>query len=507
MSVSHARPDVASGLPDWASAPAAITRALADPAAIIVFCLTFAAVAFLPQILNDVDTLWQIRAGEWILDHRAIPAIDPFSFTAADRHWFPHEWLAETVMALAWRAGGMAGVMLLTAAAIALAAAALLRCLRQFLPGIYAVLGLSIALANAAPSMLARPHVLAWPCLVLWCSGLVTARARGTAPSWWLLAAMLAWVNLHGSFMAGLFVAAAFAVEAVLGVSADRRRSVCRAWFSFVAAACGVALLNPDGLGGLLFPFHMLGMRSTAWINEWEPTHFEKVPLLELMILAVLALGLTGKLRLPPIRLLLLLGLIHAALSHARNEQLVGLIGVLILAQPTADALAAGPAAAPGRAWRHLAAATTVLALLAFGARLTVPLDPERTGEAFAATLDHVPAALRKQAVLNEYSLGGRLIFQDVRPFIDSRADLFGDAFLSRYRALISPSQDELDRTLADYGIAWTIFPSDMSIVALMDREEGWRRLYEGDGIVIHARDGSARPPDGDGQDQNSRHN
>jgi hypothetical protein len=353
--------------------------------------------------------------------------------------------------------------------------------------------------------MLARPHVLAWPCLVLWCSGLVTARARGTAPSWWLLPAMLAWVTLHGSFMAGLFVAAALAVEAVLDASADQRRSAFRAWFGFVAAACGVALLNPDGLGGLLFPFHMLGMQSTAWINEWEPTHFDRVPLLELMILACLALGLTGTLRLPPIRLVLLLGLIHAALSHVRNEQLVGLIGVLILAEPMGEALAAGPAAALGQAWRRLAAATTLLALLAFGARLIVPLDPELTGEAFAATLGHVPAALRTQPVLNEYSLGGRLIFQGVRPFIDSRADLFGDAFLNRYRALISPSQDELDRILAEYGVAWTIFPSSLSIVALMDREEGWRRLYEGEGIVVHARNGSALPQAR--QDQNSRHN
>src|SRR5580692_6434327 len=91
------------------------TVATLDLAAMSVACLTFALLLFLPPILNDGDTLWQIRAGEWILDHHAIPATDPFSFTAGDRPWFSHEWLAETLLALAFRAGGMQGVMVLVA--------------------------------------------------------------------------------------------------------------------------------------------------------------------------------------------------------------------------------------------------------------------------------------------------------------------------------------------------------------------------------------------------------
>src|SRR6202012_6144471 len=77
-----------------------------DPTMVIVGCVAFALVLFLPAILNDGDTLWQIRTGEWILDHHAIPATDPFSFTAGDRRWFAHEWLPQTAVALAGSAGG-----------------------------------------------------------------------------------------------------------------------------------------------------------------------------------------------------------------------------------------------------------------------------------------------------------------------------------------------------------------------------------------------------------------
>ena len=93
-----------------------------------------------------------------------------------------------------------------------------------------------------------------------------------------------------------------------------------------------------------------------------------------------------------------------------------------------------------------------------------------------------------------QYGLGGQLIFQGVRPFIDSRADLYGDALLSRYREIASPDQEALDRALSEYGIAWTIFPSGHRIVPLMDHKPGWRRLIETDGIVIHVRnDDNAR--------------
>lgn len=459
-----------------------------DPAPVLAFCAVFALVLFLPAILNDGDTLWQIRAGEWILDHHAVPATDPFSFTAGDRRWFAHEWLAETLMALAWRAGGMPGVMIFAAAATGLTAAILLHHLRRFLPGIYAVLGLTVALANAAPSMLARPHLLAWPCLALWCGGLVKARANRTAPPFLLLPVMLLWVNLHGSFMIGLLLPVALMVEALIEQPANLR-AVLRTWSAFILSALAVGQINPDGLDGLLFPIHLVRMSSLAWIGEWEPTDFGRVQPLELVILAGLGLGLSGKVRLPPVRLVLFLGLVHGALSHARNEQLLGIAGALILAQPLGLGLARGPADILGVPYRRIAFCAALMAAVAVVARLALPLGAERTGAAFAAALDEVPVALRTQPVLNEYGLGGQLIFQGIRPFVDSRADLYGDAFLSRYRLITAPKRDALERALSEYGIVWSIFPSGHQIIPVLDQMPGWRRRVDVNGVVIHVRE------------------
>src|ERR1700759_3523167 len=62
----------------------------------------FALAAFSPGLLNDADTYWHIRAGEWMLAHHTVLRADVFSYTAAGSPWHTQEWLAEIVMALAW---------------------------------------------------------------------------------------------------------------------------------------------------------------------------------------------------------------------------------------------------------------------------------------------------------------------------------------------------------------------------------------------------------------------
>ena len=128
-----------------------------------------ALVMFLPPILNDGDTLWQITTGNWILDHRAIPATDPFSFTAGDRPWFAHEWLAETIMAIAYRLAGMRGVMVLAAAATGLTAA---------IPSCITCAAFCRASTPSQPCIVCSrcrtPRRRCWPARICW-----------PGPAWW----------------------------------------------------------------------------------------------------------------------------------------------------------------------------------------------------------------------------------------------------------------------------------------------------------------------------------
>ena len=351
-----------------------------------------------------------------------------------------------------------------------------------------AVTVMLLGIANCAGSLLARPHVLAWACLELWCAGLVLARARRASPSWLLLPVMTLWVNLHGSFMIGLLLPLAFLAEAAIEAVPNRREAVT-GWAVFTAAAWVAALLNPDLLAGELFPFRLLGMRELDWIGEWQPADFSAFRPLELTILILLGIGLLGRLTVPPSRLLMLLGLVHLALRHWRHDQLLGLVGALLLAE-TIGRLAPPPRETPAARLLHLGlpAATALLAAVALVARCVVPLDREPGAEVIAV-LDRLPAELRARPVLNDYGYGAYLISHGDRPFIDSRADLYGDAFLGRFRDVTELKPGALAAALRDYHVGWTIFPADAPVLLLLDRQPGWHRSPVAGAVVVHVRD------------------
>ena len=94
--------------------------------------------------------------------------------------------------------------------------------------------------------------------------------------------------------------------------------------------------------------------------------------------------------------------------------------------------------------------------------------------------------------MLNDYGFGAYLIAHGERPFIDSRADLYGDAFLGRFRAITERGDGALETALREFGIAWTVFPPDAPVLSRLDRQPGWRRLIDGPAAVVHARDDPA---------------
>src|SRR5262245_16692853 len=92
-----------------------------------------------PQLLNDPDTYSHIALGRWILAHKAVPFVDPFTHTAAGTPWVAFEWLSQVAYAAAHAAAGWPGVVMLAAGAVALSLAMLTRFLLRELAAIPAL--------------------------------------------------------------------------------------------------------------------------------------------------------------------------------------------------------------------------------------------------------------------------------------------------------------------------------------------------------------------------------
>ncbi len=444
----------------------------------------FAICAFSPAIFNDGDTFTHIAAGEWMWAHLAIPHVDPFTFSFAGRPWTAHEWLSEILLALAYKAAGFIGVGLLTGAAAGMAIFVVAKTVARDLGGpALAAVGV-LALMLVAPGLLARPHILALPVLALWAATLLDARDR--APPLGLALLMMLWANLHGGFAFGLALIAPCAAESIFA-AAGRRGAVARDWVLFAAAAVAAALVNPFGIEGLLFPVRLLGLQALTRVGEWGPETFAHPNALEAAMLGLIGVALTRPLRLSPIRLALLLGLLHLSLAHARHEMLLAAVGPLLLAKPLGEALGA-PGAATRFDRRFAGLAAAALAIAAVRALLPAPAIPAYASA--HAALAALPAEVRSQKALNGYAFGGYLIFEGVKPYVDGRADLFGDTFLTAYARIARGERDALADALDRDHIAWTMFAPEQGAVAAMDARPGWRRIYADPRVVVHARSG-----------------
>jgi hypothetical protein len=444
------------------------------------------------QVLTTQDLYLHISVGREILAHHSVPDHGIFSGSMPGAPWVAHEWLSALSFALLYNYFGWGGIVacvgVLIGTAIGLLAAEIYRTL-----GLLGALCCAIlAWGMCVPHLVARPHVMTLPLLVVWIAAHVRARHDGRVPPFLLVPLMTLWANLHGGFMFGLVFTALFAGEAVFeSTTAERARAAAIRWALFLGAAILAAAITPQGIHGLLFPFQVLGMNTpTAEMFEWAPSSLENnAPLLLwclLLLFAVLNIGV----RLSLCRSLMLLLLIYMAFAHRRHTELLGLSAPLLLQYALADALPPSvlafatnwdALARPVVDRSMIAAAVVVAGIAGFLGCSHVAHGADRFTP--AAAVDAFAARGISGPVLNEQNFGGYLIFRGVKPFVDGRVDMYGDEFMRRYLAV-----DQLTGLLAQYHIAWTIFYPNNPRTTVMDNLPGWNRLYADATAVVHVR-------------------
>jgi hypothetical protein len=458
--------------------------------AAVIFLVVLAVGA---SLLNDPDTFWHIAVGDWILAN-GFPTGDPFSFTFAGAPWIAKEWLSQLVLTSAYHLGGWPLVVVISAAAFALAFALLARFLMDELAPLPVIALVAVAFILAAPHLVARPHVLALPVMVAWVGGLVRAVDRSRPPPYALLLLMVLWANLHGGFTLGIVLTIAAGLDAVVSARPGDRRRLAGRWLVFVILTLVAASITPYGPQSMLVTYRILSQtQALSIIGEWRPADFSHLAAFELVLLAGAGFVLYRGFVLPPVRVLVLLGLLHLALSAERNGELLGLLTPLFLAAPLARQLpgtrAAGAApAASARLGMFAAATLGTVALLAGGLAVAGGDTPNPRIAPSAAV-----AVIKRNGfhrVLNDYDFGGYLIFSGVAPFIDGRTELYGDAFTMRhYRAVNLVDLNDFVRILNADEIDATLLKPTTPAVALLDRLPGWKRLYADDVAVVHVRD------------------
>jgi hypothetical protein len=440
-------------------------------------------------LLKDSDTYWQIITGKWILDHNALPRVDIYSFTKAGEPWISSSWLAQVLYAGAYEHAGWAGPVILAAGSIAATFALLAFFLGRRIPATYAMLTAFAAFVVSAGHFFARPHVLALPVMLAWVSGLLSASERREVPSFWLLPLLALWANLHGGFVFGLVLVAPFAIDALWNADRSQRRPLALHWTVFGLGALAACCATPYGWESILAARKILDLGEMLHvIYEWMPVNFSSFSPFEACLIVLIGGALFGGVKLSPPRILLVLGLLHMALSHVRNIEIFALLIPLVVLTPVASqfglhgarlvktfpaAVAAMLAAILGVSTWAYAANTRVL-----------PVASQSPAAAVDVLMDRNP-----KHVLNDLPFGGYLISRGVPVFVDGRAELYGEQFeMAYFRALDLRDVNVFLDLLKAYDIDAVLLTPTTPAVTLLDHLDGWQRAYADENAVLHIR-------------------
>ena len=179
--------------------------------------LTYAFLAGF-RTVSDYDIFWQLATGRWVAQHHTIFSTDVFSYTAQGQPWL-YPIGSGLLFYAAFLMGGYALLSWLGAIACVGTIALLLR-RGSAISAALAVIAVSAIAARTAP----RADMFSVALFAAFLSILWEQYEDGSGKLWILPFLMVAWVNLHLGFLAGLALAGLYAAAEALRLFDPQQR-------------------------------------------------------------------------------------------------------------------------------------------------------------------------------------------------------------------------------------------------------------------------------------------
>jgi hypothetical protein len=478
-----------------------------------LFMLTMLAVLTMAvRISVASDTWWHLRAGAWIVEHRAILDTDPFSLTRQGQAWIYPGWMAQLSMYFAYSAAGYAGLNVLTAIFV-LGAFIFLWDITKGRPLAKSCLIL-LAATTSAVYWSARPHIFSFflASVFLWI--LEKERGKPGRLIWMLPVLMGLWANMHGGFAIGFILIATYLLGEISNALGDyilSKVTLDEIWHRYrvpVLRLVGVGLLsalllglNPHGFKMLAYPFKTVSIGTLQnYIQEWQSPDFHQLqvqPFLGMLLLSLVAFAITRE-RIQSQEVIGTLIFTAMALLAVRNIALFALVMTPTLARHFDSALDRFPRKAgagkevPERLARRINLLLLTLLIIPAGWKMYLPLTKEANQEAVAeaypmGAIDYLKRRSEAGEIFNSYNWGAYLIWElypDYLSFVDGRTDLFDDAILEKYLAAWRGGAGWAE-ILAEWDIKLVLVEPDAPLRLRLDLA-GWDLLYvDGQAVVM----------------------
>jgi tetratricopeptide (TPR) repeat protein len=449
------------------------------PTALAAIDLVYALLAGL-HTLQDFDVWWQLASGRWTLQHHHVFSTEVFSFTASGQPWI-YPVLSGVIFYSAFLAGGYALLCWLGALTGAGTVALLLRG-NSLAVSTLALIAVPLIANRTQP----RAEMFTTIFFAAFLSILWQYHRTGKARLWLLPVLMLAWVNLHSGFIAGLALCGACVLIESLELPFASRRTAAtnrlkRAspWLALTAMA---TLVNPWGVSAYSALLQQQCAQSlhNQWVVEWEGIHpswsswhqaldwRDPQSSFWWLIAAVVIAIVIAVWRRQPGAAVVLAVAGYLALQHVRLQALMACVavivgGAVIHESGIAEFISRAKKNGDPQLSTHLRSAATLLiavTLVVLAGLRSIDLITNRaylrsnqmalfgTGISWwypERAVDFIEHEKLPAQVFNGYTLGGYLtwrLFPAYRDYIDSRALPFGPELFFRAYDLAAQGPD-----------------------------------------------------------------
>ena len=467
--------------------------------------ILLAASAFSTRLtVRDPDIWWHLKAGDWIVQHHAVPYVGIFSRTAATRPWAAYSWGYEVLLSRAYAWFGLVGFalfgILLTVAVAFILFWMLYRLSGRFWVAWFLALIGSLAFLF---SLMPRPVFGTMILFTVVLTFLLEAQRTGSIQFlWWLPLLFVLWANMHIQFIYGLFVVGLF-----MGINLLQRLA---RWVGIELDFIQAPTLPLPGLIGVLFAcfaatfigpytyhlYHVVAAYSNShvpyyMIQELSALDFKSFPhylLLLLVAAAFFAIGWPKKLDLFKLSLLIVASVV--AFRTQRDAWFVAICAAAFIA----DRRAGESAPTPVLKLPELAGVGAVLAIsMLLAARNTGfntrDLDRTISREYPVNAVNFVHQNSFSGPLYNHLTWGGFLIWYlpEYPVVVDGRNDLYGDELdLLTYNSSKGDESYTSDPYLNEAGLV--LLPKKLPLAALLSIDSRFRLVYQDPLAVVFVR-------------------
>lgn len=395
-----------------------------------------ALVIFLSALFKiaDLDFWWHLKTGEIILQTKAFPHTEIYSFTAFGREYIDHEWLFQVIQYFAFHHHGEAGIILLKCTVLTVIYLLIARFLlkREVSAG-WTIGILLLSVCGARPRFIERPEIFTALFLVLSFTLIDNyLRNRKKAGLFLLPIIVMIWANTHAAVILGLLLQLAFIggllLEYVLKgyypAYYDAELKTIRNLFLVFISSLLLAGINPYGYRTLLVPFQLTAIIDSGLLDnqEWRRPSLSTFPFYYACLAVCIYLHAINFRKLTLVNFGLAIFFGYISLKYLRNVGLFCMMMPLLVA-PYLSAIT-------GKQKVEWLAAFAAAASLVF-VLVTDQIFEPGIGKASyfpAKIVDFTKSNQLQGHMINSYGFGGYLIwtlFPERKIFIDGRNEVY----------------------------------------------------------------------------------